>query len=245
MKQALRQSEGARLHSDLLGLERSLGVFMKNCDELLRFLSTTDDPLTGIRLWAVQNREGFDRFLDEVDRLLHNVVAAAMSLREHSYRVRDQWLKPGRRDRLRAQHDERVQQAFADSRTAQLVQGLRIIVQHRKLPRLMGYAEHAQGGPFTSQIHLDTDDLLGWDGWSPAMRASLENDEGPVVLGEIVTEYREAVVEFHSWFGSAVRERNANALEDLQKQRRELSQYASNMFGPPMNDPSSKEGCPP
>ena len=39
---------------------------------------------------------------DEVDRLLHNAAAAAMSLREHSYRVRDKWLQRGHADRLRA-----------------------------------------------------------------------------------------------------------------------------------------------
>ena len=96
MKQAMRQSEGARLYSDLLALHRSLQVFLANCDQLLGFMSShLDDPLTEMRLWAIQNREGFDRFLDEVERLLHNVAAAAMSLRDHSYRVRDKW----RRDR--------------------------------------------------------------------------------------------------------------------------------------------------
>jgi hypothetical protein len=245
MKQALRQSEGALLDSDLLALKRSLGVFVRNCDELLGFLSTTDDPLTAIRLWAVQNREGFDRFLDEVDRLLHNVVAAAMSLREHTYRVRAKWLKLDQRDRIREEHDERVRQVFAESRTAQLVGGLRIIVQHRKLPRLLGHASHAPGQAFESKIHLDSDDLLEWDGWSPAVRAFLQEGEEPVELDELVAEYREAVVSFHTWFGDAVRQRNAPILQDLERGRRELADYAAGMFGPPINDPMSEEGVDP
>jgi hypothetical protein len=103
------RSEGALLYSDLVALHRSLQVFLGNCDQLLGFMSShLDDPLTEMRLWAVQNREGFNRFLDEVERLYHNVAAAALSLRDHSYRVRNHWLQPVPSDTLREEHDERV-----------------------------------------------------------------------------------------------------------------------------------------
>jgi hypothetical protein len=81
MKAALKQTPGAQLESDLLALKRSLRVFEANCDELLGLLSTTDDPLEAMRLWDLENREGFNRFLDETERLFHNVLTAAMSLR--------------------------------------------------------------------------------------------------------------------------------------------------------------------
>ena len=243
MKQAMLQSDGARLYSDLLALKRSLGVFLGNCDQLLGFLSShVDDPVAVMRLWDVHNREGFDRFLDEVDRLLHNVAAAAMSLREHSYRVRDKWLGPDQRDRLREEHDERVRQVFAESRAAQLVLGLRNIIQHRKLPRLLGEHGWVRGEGFTSKVRLDKDDLLEWDRWSPEIRADLEEGEGDVDLGGIVTEYRAAVVGFHTWFWAAVQQRNAEALAGLERRRSELADYASGLFGPPINDPPSEEG---
>jgi hypothetical protein len=240
MKQAMLRSEGARLYSDLLALHRSLQVFLGNGDRLLGFMSShLDDPLTEMRLWAVENREGFDRFLDEVERLYHNVAAAALSLRDHSYRVRNLWLKPSPSDMLREEHDERVRHVFEESRTAQLVLGLRNIVQHRKLPRLRG---HAEGEAFTSKVHLDRDDLLEWSGWSPEVRAFLEEGEEDVVLDELVTEYRAAVVGFHTWFGAAVRGRNAEALEDLERRRRELADYAAGMFGRRITEPHSEEG---
>ena len=241
MQRALRETDGALLHSDLLALKRSLGVFTGKCDELLGFLRTTDDPddqLRALQLWSLDNREGFDRFLDEVDRLLHNAVAAAMSLREHSYRVRDKWLQPGHADRLREKHDQHVRQVFTQSETAQLVHGLRNIIQHRKLPRLLGHAGWTRGGPFTSEIHVDADDLLEWDGWTPEMRDALERGEPPVELGEIITAHRYSVVGFHDWFGVALRERNAETLETLERDRMELARYASGMFGPPMSDPT-------
>jgi hypothetical protein len=38
-KRVLRESEGARLQSDLIALGRSLRVFLGNCGELLRFMT--------------------------------------------------------------------------------------------------------------------------------------------------------------------------------------------------------------
>jgi hypothetical protein len=230
-RKALAASEGARLQSDLQALGRSFRVFMGNCDELLGFFNTTNDPAVAIQLWAVQNRAAFERFLDEVDRLLHNVVAAAMSLREHSYRVRDKWLKPDGRDKLREQYSERVKLVFAESLSAQLIEGLRVIVQHKKLPRLLGHASVTPGEAFESKIHLDSDDLLEWDEWKPEARAFLEESEDPLVLDEIVVEYREAVAGFHSWFGFAVAQRNVAALHDLERGKRELNEYGSQLFG--------------
>ena len=242
-KQLLRQSGGALLYSDLLALKRSLGLFVRNCEELLDLLRPTDghDPEATIKLWALQNREEFDRFLDEADRLLHNVVAAAMSLREHSYRVRDKWLPPAESDELRAEHNDRVAKVFARSTTAQLVEGIRIIVQHRKLPGLLGSLSYDSATEvFESSLHLNRDDLLEWDGWSADLRTYLEGEED-LDLAEIVPEYREAVVGFHGWFESAVEQRNSAALQRLEDERRELSDYGSSLFGPPVSDPGADD----
>jgi hypothetical protein len=241
-KRALRESEGARLQSDLLALERSLRVFLGNCDELFRLTTFGRDPegqLAAIRLWALNNREGFDRFLDEVERLLHNVFAAAMSLRDHSIRVRKKWLRPDPSDTLAEQYDEWVRQTFGESRAAQLVAGLRNIVQHRKLPRLLGGIAGAPGQPVETSVRFETDDLLEWDGWGAEIRTFLQQSGDSVELDEILSEYREAAIGFHDWFVVAVRERNASALQELARGRRELSEYGSTLFGRPLNDPES------
>ena len=238
LRKALAESEGAALHSDIQALARSRRLFEKNCEELLTLLNSTRDTNTALQLFSVENRAGFDRFLDEVDRLLHNALAAAVSLRDHSYRVRDKWMKPEGGDQLRQQHDERVKAVFAESTTAQLVEGLRNIYQHRKLPRLLGHTLVIPGEVFKSSIVFDTDDLLKWDGWRPEIRALLIAREDPISLDELVTEYRAAVDAFHEWFGSAVRQRNTALLGELQKQLHEVVEYERSLFGPAIDDPS-------
>jgi hypothetical protein len=239
-KRALRESEEAKLQSDLLALKHSLRVFLGNCEELFRLITFGDDPeaqLAVMRLWALDNREEFNRFLDEVERLLHNVFAAAMSLREHSKRVREKWLQPDPGDTLGEHYDERVRQTFGESRSAQLVAGLRNIIQHRKLPRLLGGIAGAPGQATETSVRFDTEDLLEWDKWSAELRGFLQ--ESSVELDEIIREYRDAVVGFHEWFASAVRERNMSALQQLEKGSQELSDYGSTLFGPPLSDPQS------
>ena len=87
-------------------------------------------------------------------------------------------------------------------------------------------------------MRLDRDDLLEWDGWSAAMRASLESDDhDDVVINEIATEYRDGS-SGSSPVPSAIRQRNAGALVDSNLPRQELAEYVKGMFGPPIDDPS-------
>lgn len=239
-RKALAESPGAALASDLQALTRSRRLFGKNCDELLELLNPLADPASALQLLSVENREGFNRFLDEVDRLLHNAVAAAHSLREHSFRVRDKWLPVDPGDELGVEYHERARVTFAESTTAQLVAGLRIIVQHRKLPRLLGHTAATMGESFTSGIVLDAEDLLRWDRWRPEIREMLEEREERIALDELVTEYRAAVEAFHTWFVAALAERNAALLDELERSRRELVEYERTLFGPPVDPPEQE-----
>jgi hypothetical protein len=68
---------GWRLGRELSGLARSYKVFLGNDAELRDYLRRHSELPTVLELWSVQNREGFERFLDEVDRLLHTTTSLA------------------------------------------------------------------------------------------------------------------------------------------------------------------------
>src|SRR5687767_5560473 len=80
---------GWAIRVDIRSLDRSLRVFNGNQSELDRHLETASDAGEILRLWDRNNPEVFEGFLNEVDRLLHNYLAAAMSLRDHARRIRD------------------------------------------------------------------------------------------------------------------------------------------------------------
>ena len=72
------------------------------------------------------------------------------------------------------------------------------------------------------------------------MREYLRDQADTIELGALVSQYRNAVVEFHDWFAEAVRERNRPAFQEFEKGKQELSRYGAILFGPALNDPQSE-----
>ena len=72
LRRTIRDNPGRRAYADLLAVRRMYRVFSGNVAELRSFLAQFDEPPAMLELWDNENREGFERFLDEMDRLLHN-----------------------------------------------------------------------------------------------------------------------------------------------------------------------------
>ena len=108
-------------------------MFVGNARQFEAFLAHYDtDVKARLELWDMRNRKGFEAFLDEVDRLFHNFLAAATSLRDHTRRLWQKYPPPD--PALAAEYQKRVKQTFADSPLANFVQRLRNYSMHQKLP---------------------------------------------------------------------------------------------------------------
>jgi hypothetical protein len=70
---------------------------------------------------AQDNTEELHAFLNEVERLLHAFLAAAMTLRDHSRNTSRRLLPPDDRDELAEAYRERIDLVFAESPLAQFV----------------------------------------------------------------------------------------------------------------------------
>lgn len=111
LNETISRSRGWRLRRELSGVARGYRVFLGNDRELRQFLDAHAQPDAALALWDDSNREGFERFLDEVDRLLHNYLASAASLRDHTRRL---WQKYPPADAALAQeYERRAAAAFA------------------------------------------------------------------------------------------------------------------------------------
>lgn len=85
---AVAASEGAKLRGELSALSRTYRIFTTNERELRAFFHRyTDDIKSLLELWDISHPHRFEAFLDETDRLLHNYVAAAGSLADHTMRL--------------------------------------------------------------------------------------------------------------------------------------------------------------
>jgi hypothetical protein len=179
MRAELWGLEGRTFIQEINALTRTIRLFDGNTRELRRFLGKTAEPPQALHIAALRDRE-LDQFLDEVDRLLHNFVAAAISLRDHTRRIQAKFLPAVERDH---EYDARVREAFRDAQISRFVTELRNYTTHARLPIARGHfhmdmAEQS----FDATVALDAEDLLQRTNGPQARESSLNRGKVPSPL---------------------------------------------------------------
>ena len=140
-----------------------------------------------LEFWDVENAEGFERFLDEVDRLLHNYVTAVCTLRDHTRNV---WgAHEPSAALIQAEYRERITETFGTPQ-AQFVQRLRNHTVHDRLPIARGHLSWTRDtGAVRSRVILDLEHLRRAVGWTAPARQYLEAASGDIDLLDLVDSY--------------------------------------------------------
>lgn len=200
----LEACPGATLREEMLTLSRTYRIFTTNGQHLQEHLATAHGPGAIPTMFAVDRRARLDAFLYETDRLLHNYVAAAGSLRDHTRRLWDK--HPPSDDALNAEYERRVGEAFTTSPLVQFIQGLRNDMLHRRLPGSLSVTISLSDddGSETVTVGFPADQLLQAGEWKAQARTYLEERAGEVVdISQIVDDYTNVVRGFNDWFGNA------------------------------------------
>lgn len=164
-----------------------------------------------LQLWDVQNRELLDQIQLQMLRLLHNFVASAFSLIDHS-RV---FCEGNYRDAgVFRDYEAEVSHRFKKDPFAQFVVGLRKYCQHCAVPSIFSeLSVQLDEGKQVSEehkIYLDRDSLLKFDVWSAAGKDYLRSAPKNIDLLGIVVGYEQKVVEFYQWVDSRLKEIHAD-----------------------------------
>ena len=219
----LARSPGALLSDELAGVKRSHRLFHGNAREFVAFFGRFDaDPSARVELWALKNRKEFDAFLDEVDRLLHNYLAAVTTLRDHT---RSLWQQhPPADPALIAEYATRVRDAFAESPLVQFVQGLRNYSTHSQLPVSRGRLFWAAEAGDHPTVELSKSELLEWDRWNAAAKEFLDSAAEQIDLRIVVSEYTAVVDQFNEWFTCAFVSGHRRAFDDLNARQKHFNE---------------------
>ena len=210
----IRACEGATLYSELSAVARTYRLFSANERELREYFAGLADTQALLDLWDSNHRERFDAHLDEIDRLLHNYLAAAGSLRDHSRRLWQQ--HPPQDASLSAEHDRRIKKTFAESPVASFVQKLRDVTVHAQLPLIHGTISwSADEGTLTSTTVLNKRALIEWDGWNARALRFLDESDDEIDLLEVIGAYTAAVHNFNEWLGRSFVEGHLTAFDEL------------------------------
>lgn len=190
-------------------LEMSFHIFTANHDELVRLLSLYRDPKFALDRWVRRENQ---QFLTDVMGRLHNYVAAAKTLVEHT-RIQ---MRASYDEKELAEYEAKVQEFFGSSDLSHFVQELRNYFLHRGIPVTSAQIRGgATGAVEAGEISINVAKLLPWDGWRTEARRHLESMEEDEPLLSIIEAYTGIVQRFFDWLGEWQTALHKHELDEL------------------------------
>jgi len=202
-------------------LDRSRYVYTRNYSELRKLLEFYSDLEKSLQLWDRKNRDKQDAFHNEVTRLLHNFVASAKSLVDHTRTIyRSLYRSSGQFP----EYQKKIDSSFTHNAVAQFVESLRNYCLHYRTPPVFSEMRYEKTPPLhVSRIKLDVDALKEFSEWKRESREYLAQQTSDIDLLDIIDEYHRLVIEFHDWFVKRQKEIHYKDIQKVDSKKKELA----------------------
>jgi hypothetical protein len=173
----------------------------------VRLFLANDQKLAELIASLVENRWALDNLFDtkmepvrtlvleEITRRLHNYVAAALSLVDHTRH--HPAIAEG--SALEGSVREEIRSRFLSNPVVQVINGLRNFAVHYSLPPVVYGERHRPGIPTERSLVLRRAHLLSWSGWKALAKRYLDEGLDEIDLDQIRGEYSNSIVEFQHW----------------------------------------------
>lgn len=208
------------LYKSLTGFNISLYIFNNNYLQLKQLVEFLVNNPESEYLMDVRNRDRLNNSLSEVLRLLHNFVAAAMSLVDHTRNIYDKLYKETGKF---PDYQDRINKEFVNNPLIHFVHCLRQYCQHYRAPDIsIQTSWNKNDGKFKKTIDLLKDDLKAFSSWNANASKYLDLIEKRVDVDELIGAYRKKVLGFHVWFNSRQKEIHKTEFDLLRKKEEEL-----------------------
>ncbi|SRR5258706_1552455 len=198
LRSELEQMPGHRILLENYGLNNSIHIFDGNYAELKQILDFMETDDRSQEILTPEGRDKLQAVNQDIIRLLHNFVAATMSLIEHTRRLYQLFFKPNNKF---PDYQVKIDEMFRNHPLSQFVQKLRVYCQHYKSPNII-YTTSFNSGTISRRVCLRKSDLLSFDEWQPVAKKFLASSDSDIWISEIVEAYRNRVIEFYQWYQS-------------------------------------------
>jgi hypothetical protein len=186
--------------------------------EILNAVAT--EPLLAMELMQnVRPPDVADEINARIDQRLHNYVASAASLIDHSRNL----FKHYEGQHVAAEYESR-KDGLAAHPVNGFVRNLRNYALHRTLPWLGHNVSFSGAGQdITAVTSLGTDELLAWDGWGAPAKAFLRSAGEDVDLRATVEEHLRLVQDLYEWVFAQFEGLHRADMADLNALREEFN----------------------
>jgi hypothetical protein len=202
---AARWGEWVRTGADYWNIvTRSYVVFRRNSQELTRILDRPRADIDFSMKLSSDHSSETAEFWDEVDQRLHNELASAVSLVDHTRRLLG-YFEPDVPDIVASYH-ERNSGVMALNET-RFLRDLRNYLLHYGVAPIIqsiSFRQTEEMSEWNHHIKLKSSRLLEWREWSRQSReylVSFGDSDGPVLRNDVVV-YVSAMQELFSWLFS-------------------------------------------
>lgn len=195
------QSEAYQIYTRFQTFAGNYFVFERNYQELNKLLSAAQDPKTFLDLWIQSKIPEMVIVIRELTRLLHNFLASAKTLVEHTRALVDDWYKG---TEFAEEYQKEIQKRFIGNPITGFVEDLRNYSLHFRLP-FTGAIVRFVEDPTTKEFEpnqsfiLPKAELMKWQNWSNKGKVYLESANEEISIQQIVDMYFQDVSSFHSW----------------------------------------------
>lgn len=227
LQEKIQATEGWRITQKINIFGLSEYTFRKNTEELLSILAEYESNTDlAIKIADVENRKGFETFLTEVTRLLHNYLAAAKTLIDHTRKFfQDEY----QGTEFESEYNNKISEFFISSSTSKFIQDLRNYTLHRTLPITGATLSFHRDSGFSHGINLAKGSLMEWDRWTVKALEYLNEQEENISLLKLVSEYTEIVIQFQNWFKNQQINIHRESIEELTKLQKEYNTMYSKL----------------
>jgi hypothetical protein len=224
----IEKSDGWVIYNRIENFKVSYRIFDVNFQELNEFLRKFNDPIIAIEIWNVSRRNELKELLKESARLLHNYLAAAKSLVEHTrVFVNEYYSNSG----FSKEYKNKIEKAFAKSEISHFVQDLRNYTLHKELPFTSATLNFERNTGISSSVNLDIVKLRNWKGWTSCSKDYISKLEDKVDFNLFLSEYTNLVNNFYKWFYNRLVEINKDKYLETEAIQKELNLLYINIYG--------------
>jgi hypothetical protein len=218
----LANSSERQLAIQLEALRISHRLFASNYTELIAFLDLIESEKVAIPLHDVKRRREFIQVLDEVTRLLHNFLASAKTLIDHT---RSHIRRLYQAHPFSDEYNSKLKEQLASSPVRSFVQDLRNYTQHYTLPLAGSHTSWNRESGLTITYFVDAKELRKWDNWAYKSRQYLNTFDEIMPVRQIASDYFSLVNKFYEWLHSRQLEVNSEQLSRLREMEERLAKF--------------------
>ncbi|WP_202744873.1 hypothetical protein [Acinetobacter pittii] len=244
----IRESAGNKHINRTYKRSFSVNIFQMNTIELLQLSQRINDPNEGLDLMMAENRDAGNQTHREVTRLVHNFVASAKTLVEHT---RNFMKEHYQNTSIYNKYIEKIKLDFGNEPVIKFVEDLRNFLLHNGLPPTEMYLEFKSNpntsngdGAMKTGIRLKTKELLKWKGWTALAKRYLENSNDFIDIHNFASDYEKKVINFHNWLNNELNSFHSNDLTEYNKLVSELHSTHDLNKGSVINKEESSEKLP-